>query len=195
MNRRPVLALAALALALTGCGAKPGLGSPQVNVDTPALRALKSSAGIKDCAQTTAAPAAHGLPDVTLPCLGGGPGVDLAGLRGPLVVNLFAQWCPPCRAELPVYQAFARKYAGRVGVLGIDWTDFQPASALRLAQQTGVTYPLVADPESKVRAPGNLLPQIVLIDRNGDVAWQQAVEIKSLGQLEKLVRDHLGVRT
>ncbi|MGN6252187.1 MAG: TlpA family protein disulfide reductase [Marmoricola sp.] len=179
-------------LALSGCSTTPAEpGAPHVDVDTPALRALKKEAGIEPCPATSADPAQGGLPDVSLPCLGGGTAVDPARLRGPMVVNLFAQWCHPCRKELPYYQAFSRKHAGHVAVLGVDWQDFQPDLALRLAQQAGVTYPLVADPAERIRAVGNALPQLVLLDAGGRVVHQEAVQIKSEQQLEDLVGKYL----
>ena len=88
---------------------------------------------------------------MTLPCLGGGRDVDLARLRGPMVVNLFAQWCGPCRSELPYYQELHRKAKGKVQVLGVDYLDTQPKAALELVEQTGVTYPLLADPAGNLR--------------------------------------------
>lgn len=182
---------ALLVLALLGCGAPDIVAAPNVDVDTPALRSIKKQAGIADCPQTDGAPARDGLPAVTLECLGGGRAVRLDELKGPLVVNLFAQWCGPCRAELPHYEAFAKKYADRVDVLGIDWNDTQPERALRLAKQTGVTYPLLADTEPAIR--GQVLPRILLIDAQGDVVHDEAVEITSVAQLEALVRQHLEV--
>jgi thiol-disulfide isomerase/thioredoxin len=190
--RRLVLALLAVALLASGCQGQRVVQSPGIDVDTPELRAVKAQAGIAPCEPATAPKADAGLPDVTLPCLGGGEGVDLARLRGPLVVNLFAQWCEPCRTEMPHYQAFHEKYDGEVGVLGVDWQDTQPLNALRLAQRTGVNYPLVADTEPKLKARG--LPRLVLIDDQGDIAYDEYVEIKSLAQLEDLVAEHLGVR-
>lgn len=188
--RRILLAVAATLL-LAGCGAPEITAAPNVDVDTPALRALKEKAGIADCPATRGPAADDGLPDATLPCLGGGRDVRLADLKGPLVVNLWAQWCGPCRAELPHYQAFSKKYAGRVGVLGVDWNDTQPERALALAEETGVTYPLVADTEPVIR--GQVLPRILLIDEAGEIVHDEAVEITSVAQLEALVAEHLEV--
>lgn len=181
-----------LLLLLVACGAPDiqGItGSPNVDVDTPKLRSIKQQAGIAQCPVTEGAKAEDGLPDVTLPCLGGGRDVAIAALKGPLVVNLWAQWCAPCRAELPHYQAFSEKYAGKVDVLGVDWNDTQPERALLLAQETGVTYPLIADTEPAIR--GQVLPRVLLIDESGDVVHDEAVEITSVRQLEEMVTEHL----
>ena len=190
---RKVLVLALAVLVLAGCAAKiPSVPEAKVDVDTPQLRALKAKAKIADCVATTAAPAKGGLPDSTMPCLGGGPGVNLAGLRGPMVVNLWAQWCVPCRREMPHLAEFARRYGAKVPVLGIDSLDQQPALALEFARDAGARYPLVADPAQKVRIQGGL-PNTILIDKDGKIAYQLGVEIKSVAQLKQLVADHLGV--
>lgn len=188
-----LVALAATLGVLAGCGSDRVVREPGVAVDTAELRAVKEKAGIADCEEQSGDKAADGLPDVTLACLGGGPDVAMARLRGPMVVNLFAQWCEPCRKELPIYQRFHEKYDGRVDVLGVDWQDTQPLNALRLAERSGVTYPLVADTQPEIRAQG--LPRLLLLDEKGDIAYDQYVEITSLEQLEDLVSEHLGVRT
>ncbi|MEU4418788.1 TlpA family protein disulfide reductase, partial [Nocardia salmonicida] len=155
---RAATVLLTLGLVATGCADSDGgllPGPPEVDVDTPQLRQLKADAGIADCAPGDAAAVDDGgLPDLTLPCLGGGPDVDLASLHGPLVVNLWATWCGPCRRELPLYQQFSEKYAGRVPVLGIDFNDLQVANALELAKESGVTYPQLADPGSELIGKG-----------------------------------------
>lgn len=133
------------------------------------------------------------LPDATLPSLTGGSPVALRTLRGPLVVNLWAQWCGPCRRELPIYEQFARKYAGRVAVLGVDWQDVQADRARAMAKEAGLTYPLVVDSEPVIRSRG--LPKLVLVDAQGRITHQENVEIHDLAQLERLVADHLGVRS
>ena len=202
MRRALLTACTLLALA-TGCAGEDGPGGllpgpPDVDVDTAELRQLKAEAGVADCVPGTAEPVDDGLPDVTLPCLGGGPDVNPATLRGPLVVNLWASFCGPCRTELPIYQRFHEKYDGRVGVLGIDYNDTQAQQALSLIKDTGVTYPLLADPATEMAGKGAFqrilgLPVLALVDANGDVVFQAPLEIKTLKQLEDLVAEHLGV--
>ena len=131
------------------------------------------------------------LPAVTLSSLTGGSAVDLGTLRGPAVVNLWAQWCVPCKRELPIYQQFFARHGKTVPVLGVDWQDTQPDRARRLASRSGITYPLVVDREPAIRS--HLLPSLILLDAHGRIAFQEYVEITSLHQLERLVAKHLGL--
>jgi hypothetical protein len=88
MRRLVAAALVAAAL-LSGCSDDPAApGATKVDVDTPQLRDLKSDTAIEECAPGDGTDG--GLPDLVLPCLGGGPDVDLAGLEGPMVLNLWA---------------------------------------------------------------------------------------------------------
>lgn len=51
--------------------------------------------------------------------------VTAVDLRGrPTVVNVFASWCVPCKDEAPVFAAAARRYAGRVQFVALDFQDF-----------------------------------------------------------------------
>jgi thiol-disulfide isomerase/thioredoxin len=197
----PVAGLVAGAvLTLAGCTADsvPAPGPARIDVDTPQLRELKQEAGVERCVPGTADPVAGGLPDVTLPCLGGGRDVDLAALRGPMLVSLWASWCGPCRHELPVLQQFHERYGDRVAVLGIDYTDPQTVAALELARDSGVTYPLLADPQSALSAEEPFpvlkgMPFFALVGADGRVVHQEFGGIESEQQLVGLVQDELGV--
>jgi thiol-disulfide isomerase/thioredoxin len=205
MMRAPVAALAAvLLLALSACDGGeasdlvPAPGPAKIDVDTPELRQAKSDAGVEPCAPGDGASVDGGLPAITLPCFGGGPSVDLSTLRGPLVVNLWASWCGPCRQEMPVLQAFDQQYGDRVPVLGIDYSDPQTGQAMSLVEDTGATYPLLADPQSELDGADPFptlrgLPFLALVDEDGRVAHQAFVEIESTDQLVGLVDAHLGV--
>lgn len=212
MRRLAPIALVATLLTLGACapGSDIGLGGPgavDVDVDTPELRELKAAAKIDPCAQPETAEhdlGDAGLPDVTLPCLGGGDDVDLARLRGPMVITFWASWCGPCRRELPIFQRFAEKHAGRVAVLGIDTNDVNPKGALELIQSSGATFPLLADTETAVAQGGlrvTYLPTIAFLDADGELSvWGdgnspprvKAMEIESLAELEALAAEHLG---
>ena len=190
------VALVAAVLLLAGCDSStPEPGGSHVDVSTPALVKLKAGTRVADCAAGQAT--AGGLPDLTLPCLGGGPDVDLASLEGPMVVNLWASWCAPCRKEMPALEAFHRRYGDRVPVVGVDYQDPQPAAALDLARKSGVTYPLLADPGGDLNARDPLptirgLPYLLLVDADGKVTVVPG-GIDSAADVVALVRKHLGV--
>ncbi len=204
--RRPVVAALVALLVVTGgafvaCSPDQDRsllpGPARIDVDTPELRELKAELGVEPCPGTTAATVEGGLPDLTLPCLGGGRGVHLAGLRGPLVVNVWASWCGPCRSEMPALQAFHERYADRVPILGVDYEDPQVEAAFDLVRETGVTYPLVADPQSTLQGarpfPGLMgLPLFAFVDEQGR-ATIVAGGVDSVDELVDLVDTHLGV--
>jgi thiol-disulfide isomerase/thioredoxin len=201
--RRPLVAAACL-LVLSACSDDPPadvLPAPDapprtsVDVDSPDLRDLKAAAGIEDCAP---GPGDGALPDVTLACLGGGTPVDLASLRGPLVINLWQSACVACEHEMPILQAFHEQYGDQVAVLGIDSTDVRPGTALEQLGERGVTYPQLADPdgdlqETPVFAKVRGYPHLTFVDADGEVVYEQAGAVRSSDELRDLVEDHLGV--
>ena len=197
---RLVVALVAALLVLTGCTGDapfPGPGPAKIDVDTPELRETKADAGIEPCRPGDGAPVSGGLPEVTLPCFGGGKAVDLSSLRGPMVVNLWASYCGPCRTEMPVLQQFHEQHGERVPLIGIDYQDAQVEGAMELARDSGVTYPLLADPQGELQGaepfPGNLaLPIFAFVDDRGD-ATVVAAGIESLEELTEMVDEHLGI--
>jgi thiol-disulfide isomerase/thioredoxin len=72
-----------------------------------------------------AAVEAKPAPDFTLPVVAGGNPFQLqvAIKKQPVVLDFWATWCGPCRAELPSIEAVSRKYAGRVAVYGVNSSD------------------------------------------------------------------------
>lgn len=110
-------------------------------------------------------------PDFTLDLLGGGQ-VTLSELRGKtVVVNLWATWCPPCRAEMPAIEKVYRdnKNLGLV-VLGVNTTNQDnEAAAAAFVQELGLTFPIPLDRDGSVSARYMLsgLPTTFFIDRKG----------------------------
>lgn len=194
--RRALAATAAVLLLLTGCdggGASPP-GESDVEVDTPELREQKAAAGIEDCVPGTGS---SDLPDLTLPCLGGGPDVDLSTLQGPLMINLWYSACGPCRAEMPILQQFHEQHADQVALIGLDIETY-PGSAIDFAEEVGATYPQLADPGGTIFDDADLglrpaFPQTIFVAEDGTVS-AVAGEVESLTELEDLVDQRLGVR-
>jgi thiol-disulfide isomerase/thioredoxin len=175
-------AIGVLLAVLTACsGDQPGglvVGTSRVTVDSPDLVAFKKHTDIPDCPRVTGASVEDGMPSVTVSCLGGGRSVDLAGLRGPMIVNFWQSTCHPCRTEMPALAEYAR-HQSAVRVLGIDILDGQPGAALQLARDSGVGYPLVADPAGnlvgRTPIPRNLgLPFTMFVDASGRVVHVEA---------------------
>lgn len=116
---------------------------------------------------TDAASTAVGLtlfpasPPITVPSL---TGTTLTGQRvsassyaagSPLVINVWASWCSPCREELPLLARAARH---GIHILGIDERD-SADRALTFAHGHGVTYPSLQDPDGRLLASLRLLPR------------------------------------
>lgn len=135
------------------------------------------------------------LPEVALPCFGGGPDVPVSRPPGrPLLVNLWATWCPPCVDEVPALVEFAAAAQGRVGVVGVVHQD-SPASVYAFAQAFGVRYPQVRDDAGDVlRRYGSGPPVTLLVRADGSIAHVQNGAFSDLAQIEDAVATHLGVR-
>jgi len=199
--RKVVLGLLVAAV-LSACSADGGpvdVRPPDVEVDTPALREAKARIGMETCEPGTGDPVEGGLPELTLPCLGGGPDVDLSTLRGPVVINVWQANCGPCREEMPALEAFHQQYGDRVPVLGVDFNDVHPAAALTLAEETGATYPSVADPGGELMTEDTFavarrgLPAFVFVDEHGVVVGQDSGGVDSVDDVRELVAEHLGI--
>lgn len=115
--------------------------------------------------------------------------VSLQDYRGDVVLlNTWATWCPPCRAEMPDLQAFYDKYQQRdFTLVGVNIGE-TPEQVVDFAVAQQLSFPLWLDPhEDSLRALNTIsLPSSVVIDRTGMVrfAWSGAT---CLSTLERVV--------
>jgi cytochrome c biogenesis protein CcmG, thiol:disulfide interchange protein DsbE len=93
----------------------------------------------------------------------------VSGLRGrPVVVNVWASWCPPCRAEARLLERTAAAYEGRVQFLGVATRDTEP-DAEAFIDRYDVSYPNLYDRDGSIRRFLGLrgLPSTYVFDGEG----------------------------
>jgi cytochrome c biogenesis protein CcmG, thiol:disulfide interchange protein DsbE len=112
-------------------------------------------------------------PRVSLPSLTTGRTYTLRAFRGRVVVlNLWASWCEPCRAEAPVLERWSRQIAAHGGsVVGVDTFDAS-SDARSFVRQLHLTYPILRDPGGVVKTSFGVtgFPESFVIDPSGRVA-------------------------
>lgn len=166
---RPVLAVPALLLvggSLAGCAGSGAVQSGPGGSDSRYIAGNGVSQVIKD---RKPAPPVQGT---TLD----GAKLSLADYKGKIVVvNFWASWCAPCRAEGPTMEKiYEETKASGVQFVGIDIKDGQD-NARAFARSYKITYPSLYDQVGQIALsfrgiPPNAVPSTLVIDRHGDVA-------------------------
>jgi cytochrome c biogenesis protein CcmG/thiol:disulfide interchange protein DsbE len=120
-------------------------------------------------------------PDFTLGRLDRPGSLQLSSLRGKVVVlNFWASWCQPCKLEAPDLAASAKKWSGRVVVLGVDVND-PKGDARGFMRKYGITYPIVHDNKNVTSPKYGLtgLPETFFLDRRGRIVSHVISGIKA----------------
>jgi len=204
--------LTVMALSLSACSSSETAGEllSQPSSDTKSsdsqqaaierdsdLLTLMQEVNLDPC--PTAAPnpdaAIPGLPDQVFDCLGDTSVVSLSQLRGtPMVVNVWATWCPPCIEELPLLEKVSRELEGEVNFIGINLED-DPTKALQLMQDFGISYPSVIDRSGDTRAPLTIPgpPVTFFVTAEGVIAGRWDGAIPNEKTFNSLLQKNLGI--
>ncbi len=119
----------------------------------------------------------------TLPLLGAAPAWTLKKIDGTalssddlkgkvVVLDFWATWCPPCRAEIPGYVEMQKKLeSAGVVIVGVSLDQKGPPVVKSFAEKYAINYPLVMGDDAVVQAFGGIeaIPTTFLIDRDGQV--------------------------
>lgn len=165
MTMRRIVTLAA-AVALAGCSPDAGDGTDSTG-GAPARGANVGAVA----------------PDLESRTLDGQM-VSLDSLRGsPVLLNVWATWCHPCRDEIPVLEALHREHGAHgLKVVGVSIDDAgRIADVRQFASEFGVTYPIWHDPDQRVMPTFSVIgvPTTFLIGRDGRLIWRKTGEVKA----------------
>ena len=119
----------------------------------------------------------------------------LRSLRGhPVVINKWASWCGPCRAEFPILQDVASERGREIAFLGLNSRDVRGAAERFLAEHP-LPFPSYEDPDEKIAraldSPANF-PVTIFLDENGETAFVHQGSYRSSGDLTADIDEHLG---
>jgi cytochrome c biogenesis protein CcmG/thiol:disulfide interchange protein DsbE len=173
-----------------------------------AVVAICSSVALTGCQPSSAGPTGQGQPAANassaalLPATTTAlPSFDFARyerllyqLRGtPVVVNLWASWCGPCRSETPVLVAAAKRYGDAVQFLGVDYQDERGAAAAFIADRS-VPYPNLFDPSGDVHTQLGFvgLPDTIFYAKDGTISatWSGPLTGQALReQLDRMMAE------
>ncbi len=189
-----MLVVLTAALALAGCTSNDDGAS-----------SAESSEGAQDLPDLTDCPDPGGhpatgeqtLPEMRLPCLDGGGGeLALGEAPGvPLVLNLWATWCTPCRDELPLFsQLYSATDRGELLVAGVVTRD-GPSLAAEFVGDLEIQFPSGLDEHGDLYTELGLrgLPGTFFVNADGSIAHAELAPITSYEDLVALVQEHLGL--
>lgn len=176
-----VLALVSAALVFAGLAARDSGTEAVDGTDTVQLR------------PTDEVPSGDPL-DVEFTDVDGTTGTLRGLLDGePMVVNLFASWCPPCIGEMPDFEAVSQDLSEKVDFVGLAVTD-RPEDAARIVEQTGVTYPWTRDVRGDIAGAAGVvqMPSTLFVSADGTVEEVHSGAVDQ-ERLRALIEEHLGV--
>ncbi|MCF8539984.1 MAG: TlpA family protein disulfide reductase [Candidatus Nanopelagicales bacterium] len=173
-----------LILSLSACSADPATDAGFVSGD--------GSVTILDPSERTPAPVISGV-DLD------GNSLSTADFPGDIIVlNVWASWCAPCRAEAPALEEVATEFAGQgVQLIGLNTRD-SAASARNFVSKYGVSFPSIVDTDGRLQLrfndtlPPQAIPSTIVLDQQGNVAARAlgAVDASTLsGIIETIAQE------
>jgi thiol-disulfide isomerase/thioredoxin len=123
-----------------------------------------------------------------------GAEVTLSQFKGKVViVDFWATWCPPCRAEMPFYVNLYKRLANRgLVIVGISLDAQGPGVVKKFVDSNGITYPIVMGDEDVTAAyKVELMPSTFVVDREGRIRHSKIGAVSNEAEFERLIESYL----
>ena len=112
-----------------------------------------------------------------------------------VLVDFYAEWCGPCKKEMPVLRAFHERAKDKVQLIGVDVEEANFDDGRTFVERNGITWPNLYDPDGRSREYFGLgVPVTWFIAADGSVAYKHIGIINDLDEILTLTEKHLGVR-
>jgi peroxiredoxin len=187
------IALLAVGVLMAGCTAQVDAGEP-VSANVAEQGYVSGDGTTTIVAESDRDPA----PDLSGTTLAGDPFVLSDHLGEVVVLNVWASWCAPCRAEAQdLQQVWSEVQDSGVQFVGLNTRDSQ-AAADAFVDRFGLTYPNVVDTDGSRQLlfhetlPPAAIPSTIVIDRSGRVAGRAIGEVdrsRLLGMIEPILAE------
>jgi len=206
---RAIVAVAVMVLLAAACGgsddaANTAAADPietndgNVSVRPPDVLEGNPEPTPEPVVEATSVPSAPEADAVAFEYEDGSPGTTADFVGQPTVLNFWASNCPACIREMPEFEEVSQALLGQVDFIGMNVNDTSRQDADRLADQTGVTYPLAFDTNSQVFSSVGafVMPTTVFLDQDGAVAFVWSGVLTG-SELTNLIAEHIapGVAT
>ena len=133
--------------------------------------------------------------EVNAECLDSSPGVNVAAIKGPAVINVWGSWCDPCKEELPFFNEFFQTKDPQIQLIGVDVEEKRIEDGRMFARTHGIMWPNLYDADGATRKYfGMGVPVTWFIDGDGKVLFKKIGPIKSTEELRSLTFKYFGLR-
>lgn len=140
---------------------------------------------------------AETLPDLTFTTLDGASFATSELIGRPTVINFFASWCAPCRAEMPAFERVHQANLGEVAFVGVNTRETSADQAREIVEETGISYTVLLGDDG---GPGSLyqsvtdlgfMPTTALVAADGSIAAVHTGVLNESG-LQELIDEVFG---
>ena len=133
--------------------------------------------------------------NISAECLDSSPGVNIAAIKGPAIINVWGSWCDPCKEELPYFFEYFQTKDPQIQLIGVDVEEKRIEDGRMFARTNGIMWPNLYDEDGSTRKYfGMGVPVTWFIDGEGKVLFKKIGPIKSTEELRSLSFKYFGLR-
>ena len=128
-------------------------------------------------------------------CLDSSPGVNIAAIKGPAIINVWGSWCKPCKDELKYFTEFYQTMDPQIQLIGVDVEEKRIEDGRMFARTHGIMWPNLYDESGSTKDYfGMGVPVTWFIDDDGKVLYKKIGPFSSTEELRTMTFKYFGLR-